>query len=127
VDALSLILAASLFLDTSVPDGCPWDKEQTHATLRAGVLEEAYEVLAAIDAGDNAIHGEELGDLLLRVVFHAKIAAKQNRFSAPSDNTARASCGNGAKRDFLSLIRTRRTEMPPLRSLRRFGITPIRS
>ena len=62
------------------PDGCPWDKEQTHATLRAGLLEEAYEVVAAIDAGDDANLCEELGDLLLQVVFHAQIAAEQNRF-----------------------------------------------
>jgi tetrapyrrole methylase family protein/MazG family protein len=66
------------------PDGCPWDKEQTHATLRAGLLEEAYEVVAAIDAGDDANLCEELGDLLLQVVFHAQIAAEQNRFDFES-------------------------------------------
>ena len=66
------------------PDGCPWDKEQTHATLRAGLLEEAYEVVAAIDAGDDENLCEELGDLLLQVVFHAQIAAEQNRFDFES-------------------------------------------
>jgi MazG family protein len=66
------------------PDGCPWDKEQTHASLRAGLLEEAYEVVAAIDSGDDANLCEELGDLLLQVVFHAQIAAEQDRFDFES-------------------------------------------
>jgi MazG family protein len=62
------------------PDGCPWDREQTHTTLRAGLVEEAYEVVAAIDANDDANLCEELGDLLLQVVFHAQIAEEQSRF-----------------------------------------------
>ena len=49
--------------------GCPWDIEQTHASLRAGLLEEAHEVVAAINAGDDANLREELGDLLLQSVF----------------------------------------------------------
>jgi MazG family protein len=56
------------------PDGCPWDREQTHATLRAAVIEEAYEVAAAISAEDDTNLREELGDLLLQVVFHAQLA-----------------------------------------------------
>jgi MazG family protein len=56
------------------PDGCPWDREQTHATLRAAVIEEAYEVAAAITADDDANLREELGDLLLQVVFHAQLS-----------------------------------------------------
>jgi len=63
------------------PEGCPWDQEQTHATLRGGLLEEAYEVVAAIDAGDDENLCEELGDLLLQVVFHAQIAQEQGRFT----------------------------------------------
>lgn len=63
------------------PQGCPWDQEQTHASLRAGLLEEAYEVVAAIDSGDDLNLREELGDLLLQVVFHSQIAQEQNRFS----------------------------------------------
>src|SRR5687768_15583952 len=63
------------------PDGCPWDREQTHASLRAGILEEAYELVAAIDAGDDANLREELGDLLLQTVFHTQLAAEQRRFS----------------------------------------------
>jgi tetrapyrrole methylase family protein/MazG family protein len=63
------------------PGGCPWDREQTHATLRAGLLEEAYEVTAAIDSADDANLREELGDLLLQVVFHAQIAEEEGRFA----------------------------------------------
>lgn len=62
------------------PGGCPWDREQTHASLRGGLLEEAYEVVAAIDANDDANLREELGDLLLQVVFHAQIAREEGRF-----------------------------------------------
>lgn len=63
------------------PGGCPWDREQTHASLRAGLLEEAYEVAAAIDSADDANLREELGDLLLQVVFHAQIAEEEGRFA----------------------------------------------
>jgi len=59
------------------PDGCPWDREQSHATLRAAVIEEGYEVAAAISSGDGANLREELGDLLLQVVFHAQMASER--------------------------------------------------
>jgi tetrapyrrole methylase family protein / MazG family protein len=62
------------------PGGCPWDREQTHATLRTYLIEEAYEVLDALDACDDSKFAEELGDLLLQVLFHAQIAAEQKRF-----------------------------------------------
>src|SRR5215472_10298133 len=62
--------------------GCPWDIEQTHLTLRTYLIEEAYEVLEALESGDDAKFAEELGDLLLQVVFHAQIAAEQGRFTA---------------------------------------------
>ncbi|MFC1959462.1 nucleoside triphosphate pyrophosphohydrolase [Chloroflexota bacterium] len=62
------------------PDGCPWDREQTHETLRPYLLEEAYEVIDAIDAGDTAALCEELGDLLLQVVFHAQVAVENDEF-----------------------------------------------
>jgi MazG family protein len=62
------------------PGGCPWDREQTHATLRGGLLEEAYEVVAAIGASDDANLREELGDLLLQVIFHTQLAAEEGRF-----------------------------------------------
>jgi MazG family protein len=63
------------------PGGCPWDREQTHATLRTYLIEEAYEVLDALDSRDDAKFAEELGDLLLQVLFHAQIAAEERRFT----------------------------------------------
>ncbi len=63
------------------PGGCPWDREQTHASLRAALLEEAHEVVAAIDNRDDANLREELGDLLLQSVFHAQLAAEEGRFT----------------------------------------------
>jgi MazG family protein len=62
------------------PQGCPWDREQTHATLRPYLIEEAYEVIDALDSGDDAKFAEEMGDLLLQVVFHSEIACEQERF-----------------------------------------------
>jgi MazG family protein len=62
------------------PDGCPWDREQTHASLRSSVIEEAYELVEAIDAGDDGHFKEELGDLLLQVVMHAQMAGEEGRF-----------------------------------------------
>lgn len=63
------------------PQGCPWDRAQTHQSLRPYLLEEAYEVLEAIDAQDPDRLREELGDLLLQVVFHAQIAAERGAFT----------------------------------------------
>lgn len=63
------------------PDGCPWDREQSHATLRQSVIEEAYEVAAAINSGDDANLREELGDLLLQVVFHAQMASEHGEWN----------------------------------------------
>ncbi|OGO08047.1 MAG: nucleoside triphosphate pyrophosphohydrolase [Chloroflexi bacterium RBG_13_57_8] len=62
------------------PDGCPWDKEQTHRTLRANLLSECYEVLEALDNGDPKELCEELGDLLLQIVLHAQIAKDSGEF-----------------------------------------------
>ncbi|TMF77931.1 MAG: nucleoside triphosphate pyrophosphohydrolase [Chloroflexi bacterium] len=62
------------------PGGCPWDREQTHESLRPYLLEETYELLEAIDSGDDAKMMEELGDLLLQVAMHAEIAADEGRF-----------------------------------------------
>jgi MazG family protein len=61
--------------------GCPWDREQTHLTLRQATLEEAYEVVHAIETGDAANLKEELGDLLLHVVFHSDIAKRAGEFT----------------------------------------------
>ena len=63
------------------PSGCPWDKEQTPQSLKPYLIEEAYEVLEAIDRNDDSEIKEELGDLLLQVVFHAQIASEENRFT----------------------------------------------
>lgn len=60
--------------------GCPWDAEQTHASLVRYLVEETLEVVEAIEAGDDSELTEELGDLLLQVVFHAEIAAESGRF-----------------------------------------------
>jgi MazG family protein len=70
------------------PDGCPWDREQTHASLRQSVIEEAYEVAAAINSSNSENLREELGDLLLQVVFHAQLAEEEGRFDF--DGCARA-------------------------------------
>ena len=64
------------------PDGCPWDREQTHRSLRPYLLEETYEALEALDEGDDAALREELGDVLLQVAMHAAIAEEEGRFSA---------------------------------------------
>ncbi|MDO8717040.1 MAG: nucleoside triphosphate pyrophosphohydrolase [Dehalococcoidales bacterium] len=63
-----------------VPDGCPWDRQQTHASLRGHLLEECYEVLETIDKEDWSALGGELGDLLLQIVLHAQIAKEAGEF-----------------------------------------------
>lgn len=63
------------------PDGCPWDREQTHRSLRTNLLEETYEVLEAIDHNDSEHLREELGDLLLQIVLHTQIATERGEFS----------------------------------------------
>lgn len=63
------------------PGGCPWDAEQTHASLKRYLLEEAYEVIEAIDSDDPDLLKEELGDLMLQPVFHAAIAEENGKFS----------------------------------------------
>ncbi|MDD4699483.1 MAG: nucleoside triphosphate pyrophosphohydrolase [Oscillospiraceae bacterium] len=63
------------------PGGCPWDIEQTHESIRQSMLEEAYEVADAIDLNDEAGLCEELGDVLLQVVFHSQLSAEENTFN----------------------------------------------
>jgi tetrapyrrole methylase family protein / MazG family protein len=63
------------------PDGCPWDREQTRTSLKPYLIEEAYEVLEAIESGSTAALVEELGDLLFQVVFHAQIACEAGEFT----------------------------------------------
>ena len=62
------------------PDGCPWDREQTHESLRKHLLEETYEVYDALERGATPALAEELGDLLLQVVLHAQLAAEAGVF-----------------------------------------------
>ena len=62
------------------PNGCPWDREQTHTTLRTFLLEETHEVLDAMDSGDPKKFANELGDLLLQIIFHSLIASESNQF-----------------------------------------------
>lgn len=63
------------------PEGCPWDREQTHQTLRPFLLEETYEVLAALDTEDYRAVAEEMGDLLLQIVLHAQIGVEEGEYS----------------------------------------------
>ena len=63
------------------PDGCPWDREQTHSSLRPNMIEEAYEAVDAIDDNDMAHLREELGDVLLQVVLHSQIASENGDFT----------------------------------------------
>ena len=63
------------------PDGCPWDREQTHKTLKPNMLEEAYEAVDAMESGDMKHLKEELGDVLLQVVLHAQIASEEGAFN----------------------------------------------
>ena len=77
-DSLAQLLAIMARL--RAPGGCPWDREQTHASLKPNLIEESYETLDAIDSGDPRKLKEELGDVLLQVVFHAQMAAEEKYF-----------------------------------------------
>ena len=63
------------------PEGCEWDRQQTHKSLRPNMLEEAYEAVDAINSGDMANLREELGDVLLQVLLHSQIADDNNEFN----------------------------------------------
>lgn len=63
------------------PDGCPWDREQTHESLKSYVIEEAYELVEAIDSGDDEQIKEELGDVFLQIALHCQIASERDAFS----------------------------------------------
>jgi tetrapyrrole methylase family protein/MazG family protein len=78
------------------PDGCPWDREQTHASLARHLLEETHETLEAIDSGDPDRLREELGDVLLQVVFHAELARQEGTFDV--DDVAQAITAKLVKR-----------------------------
>jgi tetrapyrrole methylase family protein/MazG family protein len=72
---------AEIVAHLRAPDGCPWDKEQTHETLRKHLLEESYEAISAIDSGDFADMREEFGDLLLQIVLQSQIANEEGQFN----------------------------------------------
>lgn len=74
------------------PGGCPWDAEQTHASLARYLVEEAYEAVDAIDGGDRQHLKEELGDVLLQVLFHARIATEHPEAPFDVDDVADALC-----------------------------------
>ncbi len=66
------------------PDGCPWDREQTLESIKSGLIEEAYEVIDTIESGDRSALKEELGDLLLQVVFQSRICEEEGAFAFPA-------------------------------------------
>lgn len=78
------------------PGGCPWDLEQTHESLKPYLIEEAYEALEAIDGGDSAELAEELGDVLLQVIFHSVLAARNGGFNV--DDVSNAAAGKMVRR-----------------------------
>jgi tetrapyrrole methylase family protein/MazG family protein len=71
----------SIVAKLRAPDGCPWDREQTHQSLKPHLLEECYELIDAIDAQDPAELKEELGDILLQVVLHSQMASEEGHFT----------------------------------------------
>lgn len=71
----------SLMARLRAPDGCPWDRKQTHESLKPYLLEETYEVLEAIDTGNPEALKEELGDLLVQILFHAQIESERSTFT----------------------------------------------
>ncbi|MHB1652467.1 MAG: bifunctional methyltransferase/pyrophosphohydrolase YabN [Desulfitobacteriaceae bacterium] len=80
-DVASLTKLADIMTRLRSPEGCPWDREQTHVSLKPYLIEESYEVLEAIETRDMYNLCEELGDLLLQVVFHAQVAAEAGEFA----------------------------------------------
>ena len=72
------------------PEGCPWDRAQTHESIRRNLLEEAYEAAHAIDSGDKENLREELGDLLMQVLVHAQMEEEQGCFDL--DDVADTAC-----------------------------------
>jgi len=81
IDNSSLERLAGIMTELRSENGCPWDREQTHETLKKYLIEEVYEVIDAIDSKDMNNLCEELGDLLLQIVFHSKIAEETNAFN----------------------------------------------
>ena len=79
LDAFSTLI--DVIARLRAPDGCPWDKEQTHLSLKPNLLEECYEALEAIDEGDDQKLSEELGDILMQIALHSQIGQERGKFS----------------------------------------------
>ena len=79
----SMLDLAEVIAHLRAPEGCPWDRAQTHSSLRPYLIEEAYEAVEAIDQGDLLVLAEELGDVLLQVVLHAQVAVESGSFALP--------------------------------------------
>ena len=80
IDLASVAAVTRIAERLRAPDGCPWDREQTHASLRPHLLEEAYEALEALDSGDLDRLRDELGDLLFQIAIHAQLAHEEGAF-----------------------------------------------
>ena len=95
------------------PNGCPWDQVQMHESIRRNFLEETYEACEAIDAGDLVHMREELGDVLMQVLFHTDIEREAGHFILTMWQTLPAkSSSTGIRTCFAATIRTRRTGTP---------------
>jgi tetrapyrrole methylase family protein/MazG family protein len=131
----SLASLAGVMARLRARDGCPWDREQTHKTLRRYLIEETYEVIEAIDEEDPELLCEELGDTLLQIVFHAQLAAEQGLFSI--DDVAEGIVGklirrhphvfgdvsvSGSDEVLVNWERIKRAEKPPDHARRRVSI-----
>jgi len=79
-DVSQFVTLVDIIARLRAPDGCPWDRKQTHASLRENLLEECYEALEALDEGDSGKLCDELGDLLMQVVLHTQIATEAGEF-----------------------------------------------
>ena len=106
------------------PGGCPWDAQQTHASIRKNFIEETYEAIEAIDAADPVLLQEELGDVLLQVIYHAAMEEEQGSFSI--DDVCDGVCKKLVRKSFLTGRRSnsgkrgRRRRRKPWRVCRRF-------
>ncbi|MGQ0629423.1 MAG: nucleoside triphosphate pyrophosphohydrolase [Sporichthyaceae bacterium] len=87
-DGAALLALVAVMDRLRSPGGCPWDAEQTHESLLTYVLEETYELVEAVETGDRAHLREELGDLLLQVIFHARVAAEHPQDPFDIDDVA---------------------------------------
>ena len=105
MDAFKELLEVSEILNS--PGGCAWDNKQTFLTLQPFVIEEAHELIEAVDEDDNQKIIEELGDLLYVVIFYCKVAAKQGRFTFDDVSKWRRKSSSAATLIFLEMSRSK--------------------